>query len=813
MTTLPAAAERAGEDEGLNEDERTPSGPLSDTDLDRINAYWRAANYLSVGQIYLLDNPLLKRPLALSDVKPRLLGHWGTTPGLNFIYAHMNRVIKRDDLDAIYITGPGHGGPGLVANTYLEGTYSEVYPHITRDADGLQKLFKQFSFPGGVPSHVSPETPGSINEGGELGYALLHAYGAAFDNPDLLVCCVIGDGEAETGALATSWHSNKFLNPERDGAVLPILHLNGYKIAGPTVLARIPRAELAELMRGYGYRPYFVTGDDPAKMHQLMAGTLDTVLAEIRRIQREARENGFTTRPIWPMIVLETPKGWTGPKYVHGKKIEGTFRAHQVPLVDLGNPKNLKLLEEWMLSYRPDELFDEQGALVPELAELAPEGTRRMGANPHANGGLLLKDLVLPDFREYAVDVPSPGATDAEATRVTGQLLRDVLKLNADARNFRLVGPDETSSNRLDAVFEVTTRDSVAELRPDDDHLSPDGRVMEVLSEHACQGWLEGYLLTGRHGLFSCYEAFIHIVDSMFNQHAKWLKTTRHIPWRAPIASLNYLLTSHVWRQDHNGFSHQDPGFIDHVVNKKADVIRVYLPPDANTLLSVTDHCLRSRNYVNVIVAGKQPAPQWLDIDAAIEHCELGIGIWHWASNDNGSEPDVVMACAGDVPTLETLAAVDLLRTHLPALKIRVVNVVDLMTLQPRSEHPHGLPDQVFEAIFTRDKPIVFAFHGYPWLIHRLTYRRHNHNKLHVRGYKEEGTTTTPFDMTVVNDLDRFHLAEDVIRRCHLKSGAKPVLEMFHEKLRQHGAYIREHGEDMPEIRDWRWDAKRLSPK
>jgi xylulose-5-phosphate/fructose-6-phosphate phosphoketolase len=813
MTTLPAAAERAGEDEGLNEDERTPSGPLSDTDLDRINAYWRAANYLSVGQIYLLDNPLLKRPLALSDVKPRLLGHWGTTPGLNFIYAHMNRVIKRDDLDAIYITGPGHGGPGLVANTYLEGTYSEVYPHITRDADGLQKLFKQFSFPGGVPSHVSPETPGSINEGGELGYALLHAYGAAFDNPDLLVCCVFGDGEAETGALATSWHSNKFLNPERDGAVLPILHLNGYKIAGPTVLARIPRAELAELMRGYGYRPYFVTGDDPAKMHQLMAGTLDTVLAEIRRIQREARENGFTTRPIWPMIVLETPKGWTGPKYVHGKKIEGTFRAHQVPLVDLGNPENLKLLEEWMLSYRPDELFDEQGALVPELAELAPEGTRRMGANPHANGGLLLKDLVLPDFREYAVDVPSPGATDAEATRVTGQLLRDVLKLNADARNFRLVGPDETSSNRLDAVFEVTTRDSVAELRPDDDHLSPDGRVMEVLSEHACQGWLEGYLLTGRHGLFSCYEAFIHIVDSMFNQHAKWLKTTRHIPWRAPIASLNYLLTSHVWRQDHNGFSHQDPGFIDHVVNKKADVIRVYLPPDANTLLSVTDHCLRSRNYVNVIVAGKQPAPQWLDIDAAIEHCELGIGIWHWASNDNGSEPDVVMACAGDVPTLETLAAVDLLRTHLPALKIRVVNVVDLMTLQPRSEHPHGLPDQVFEAIFTRDKPIVFAFHGYPWLIHRLTYRRHNHNKLHVRGYKEEGTTTTPFDMTVVNDLDRFHLAEDVIRRCHLKSGAKPVLEMFHEKLRQHGAYIREHGEDLPEIRDWRWDAKRLSPK
>jgi xylulose-5-phosphate/fructose-6-phosphate phosphoketolase len=793
--------------------ERDSAEPLSDLEVTRINAYWRAANYLSVGQIYLLDNPLLTRPLSLTDVKPRLLGHWGTTPGLNFIYAHMNRVIKRDDIDAIFITGPGHGGPGLVANTYLEGTYSEVYPKNTRDAAGLKKLFKQFSFPGGIPSHDSPETPGSINEGGELGYSLLHAYGAAFDNPDLLVCCVIGDGEAETGALATSWHSNKFLNPVHDGAVLPILHLNGYKIAGPTVLARIPKSELAELMRGYGYNPYFVEGDDPATMHQLMAGTLDRVLEEIRGIQRDARTNGFTARPTWPMIVLDTPKGWTGPKEVDGKKIEGTFRAHQVPLSDMTKPGRVQLLEQWMRSYRPDELFDEQGRFLPELAALAPTATRRMGANPHANGGLLLKDLNLPDFREYAVDVSSPGAADGESTRVMGKFLRDVIALNADARNFRLVGPDETTSNRLDAVFEVTTRESVAEIIPDDDHVSSDGRVMEMLSEHACQGWLEGYLLTGRHGFFSCYEAFIHIVDSMFNQHAKWLKTTRSIPWRASIASLNYLLTSHVWRQDHNGFSHQDPGFIDHVVNKKADVIRVYLPPDANTLLSITDHCLRSRDYVNVIVAGKQPAPQWLDIESAIAHCETGIGVWHWASNDGGGEPDVVMACAGDVPTLETLAAVDLLRTNIPQLKIRVVNVVDLMALQPRSEHPHGLADPVFDAIFTKDKPIVFAFHGYPWLIHRLTYRRHNHDNIHVRGYKEEGTTTTPFDMTVVNEMDRFHLAEDVVKRCKLGQDGKSFIQMAREKLKQHSAYIRERGDDVPEIRDWRWDAARLGPQ
>jgi xylulose-5-phosphate/fructose-6-phosphate phosphoketolase len=793
--------------------ERDSAEPLSDLDIKRINAYWRAANYLSVGQIYLLDNPLLTRPLSLADVKPRLLGHWGTTPGLNFIYAHMNRVIKRDDIDAIFITGPGHGGPGLVANTYLEGTYSEVYPKITRDAAGLKKLFKQFSFPGGIPSHVSPETPGSINEGGELGYSLLHAYGAAFDNPELLVCCVIGDGEAETGALATSWHSNKFLNPVHDGAVLPILHLNGYKIAGPTVLARIPKSELAELMRGYGYNPYFVEGDDPATMHQLMAGTLDRVLEEISGIQEDARTNGFTERPTWPMIVLNTPKGWTGPKEVDGKKIEGTFRAHQVPLSDMTKPGRVQLLEQWMRSYHPEELFDEQGRFLPELAALAPTATRRMGANPHANGGLLLKDLNLPDFRDYAVDVSSPGGTDGESTRVMGKFLRDVIALNADPRNFRLVGPDETTSNRLDAVFEVTTRESVAEIIPDDDHVSSDGRVMEMLSEHACQGWLEGYLLTGRHGFFSCYEAFIHIVDSMFNQHAKWLKTTRSIPWRASIASLNYLLTSHVWRQDHNGFSHQDPGFIDHVVNKKADVIRVYLPPDANTLLSITDHCLRSRDYVNVIVAGKQPAPQWLDIASAIAHCETGIGIWHWASNDGGGEPDVVMACAGDVPTLETLAAVDLLRTNLPQLKIRVVNVVDLMALQPRSEHPHGLPDPVFDSIFTRDKPIVFAFHGYPWLIHRLTYRRRNHHNIHVRGYKEEGTTTTPFDMTVVNEMDRFHLAEDVVKRCKLGPDGKSFIQMVREKLKQHSAYIRERGDDVPEIRDWRWDAARLGPQ
>ncbi|HEY3113156.1 MAG TPA: phosphoketolase family protein [Gemmatimonadaceae bacterium] len=806
MTTISAHRDRPAE----SEESEIRTGPLSPDELTRIDRYWRAANYLSVGQIYLLNNPLLRQPLRLEHVKPRLLGHWGTTPGLNFIYAHLNRVIKRDDLDAIFITGPGHGGPGVVANTYLEGTYSEIYPEVSQDEEGLRKLFKQFSFPGGIPSHASPETPGSINEGGELGYSLLHAYGAAFDNPDLLVCCVIGDGEAETGALATSWHSNKFLNPVHDGAVLPILHLNGYKIAGPTVLARIPKPELTELLRGYGYRPYFVEGDEPATMHQLMAATLDDVLAEIRNIQQNARASGFTMRPIWPMIVLNTPKGWTGPAIVDGKKIEGTFRSHQVPLAGLAsNPKHLQMLEEWMRSYRPEELFDERGRLVRELAELAPTGARRMGANPHANGGLLLKDLTLPDFRDYALDVRHPGESDGEATRVMGKFLRDVIRLNADARNFRMVGPDETTSNRLDAVFEVTTRESVAKTIPDDDHVSADGRVMEMLSEHACQGWLEGYLLTGRHGFFSCYEAFIHIVDSMFNQHAKWLNTTRGIPWRKPIASLNYLLTSHVWRQDHNGFSHQDPGFIDHVINKKADVVRVYLPPDANTLLSVADHCLRSRHYVNVIVSGKQPAPQWLDIDSAIRHCEVGIGIWQWASNDGGGEPDVVMACAGDVPTMETLAAVDLLRSTLPKLKIRVVNVVDLMTLQPRSEHPHGLSDRDFDAIFTRNKPIVFAFHGYPWLIHRLTYRRHNHGNLHVRGYKEEGTTTTPFDMTVLNDMDRFHLAEDAIQRCDVAADAGDVVEMLHDKLRMHSAYVCEHGEDMPEIRDWRWDAQR----
>jgi xylulose-5-phosphate/fructose-6-phosphate phosphoketolase len=782
--------------------------PVSQDELARIHAYWRAANYLSVGQIYLMDNPLLREPLTLDHVKPRLLGHWGTTPGLNFIYAHMNRVIKRDDLDAIFIAGPGHGGPAVVANTYLEGTYSEVYPGVPQNTDGIRKLFKQFSFPGGIPSHASPETPGSINEGGELGYSLLHAYGAAFDNPDLLVCCVIGDGEAETGALATSWHSNKFLNPVHDGAVLPILHLNGYKIAGPTVLARIPKSELTDLMRGFGYEPHFVEGDHPDTMHQLMAATLDQVVSEIRAIQSDARTNGFKLRPRWPMIVLKTPKGWTGPATVDGKQTEGSFRSHQVPLSGIAqNPQHLLQLEQWMRSYKPEELFDKEGRLLPELADLAPKGPRRMGANPHANGGLLLKDLILPDFRYYALDIRAPGKIDGEATRVSGKFLREVMRLNDGARNFRMMSPDETTSNRLDAVLEVTNRLSTAEILPSDDHLSPDGRVMEILSEHACQGWLEGYLLTGRHGFFSCYEAFIHVVDSMFNQHAKWLNTTREIPWRKPIASLNYLLTSHVWRQDHNGFSHQDPGFIDLVVNKKADVVRVYLPPDANTLLSVTDHCLRSRHYVNVIVAGKQPAPQWLDIDSAIRHCEAGIGVWQWASNDGGGDPDVVMACAGDVPTLETLAAVDFLRANLPALKIRVVNVVDLMTLQPRVEHPHGLSEADFEALFTKDKPIVFAFHGYPWLIHRLTYRRQNHGNLHVRGYKEEGTTTTPFDMTVLNDLDRFHLAEDVIRRAGLGSSAEAVLATIKAKLAEHSRYICEHGEDMPEIRNWRWRA------
>ncbi len=777
--------------------------------LRKMDAWWRAANYLSIGQIYLMGNPLLKRKLTRKDIKPRLLGHWGTTPGLNFIYVHLNRVIREQNLDVIYIAGPGHGGPGLVANTYLEGTYSEIYPEISQDEEGMKRLFKQFSFPGGIPSHVAPETPGSIHEGGELGYSLVHAFGAVFDNPDLLAACVVGDGEAETGPLATSWHSNKFLNPARDGAVLPILHLNGYKIAGPTVLARLPHAELESLFRGYGYKPYFVEGDEPARMHRLMAATLDTVIAEIKAIQYRARTSGFTERPLWPMIVLRSPKGWTGPKTVDGKLVEGTFRAHQVPMGDMDKPEHIRILERWMKSYQPEKLFDARGRLRAEIAELAPTGDRRMGANPHVNGGLLLRDLRLPDFCDYAVKVPRPGAVAAEATRVQGEFIRDVFKLNADHKNFRVFSPDETSSNRWNAVFEVTDRCSTAEILPTDDHVSPDGRVMEVLSEHMCEGWLEGYLLTGRHGFFSCYEAFIHIIDSMFNQHAKWLKTTRHIPWRRPIASLNYLLTSHVWRQDHNGFSHQDPGFIDHVVNKKAEVIRVYLPPDANTLLSVTDHCLRSRNYVNLVVIGKQPAPQWLDIDAALKHCTMGIGIWEWASNDQGGEPDVVMACAGDVPTMETLAAVELLRSHFPELKVRVVNVVDLMRLQPASEHPHGLSDKDFDVLFTKDKPIIFAFHGYPTLIHRLTYRRTNHRNLHVRGYKEEGTTTTPFDMVVLNDLDRFHLVMDVIDRVpQLGPRAAYAKQALIGKLIEHKQYIREHGEDLPEVRNWKWSGR-----
>jgi xylulose-5-phosphate/fructose-6-phosphate phosphoketolase len=784
-------------------------GPLSPDLLRRMDAWWRAANYLSVGQIYLFNNPLLKKPLELSDVKPRLLGHWGTTPGLNFLWVHLNRVIKRFDLDMFYITGPGHGGPAVVANAYLEGTYSDLYPNVSQDEEGLKLLFKQFSFPGGIPSHAAPETPGSIHEGGELGYALSHSYGAAFDNPDLIVACVIGDGEAETGPLATSWHSNKFLNPVSDGAVLPILHLNGYKIAGPTVLARIPHKELDSLMHGYGHIPHYVEGDDPETMHQRMATVLDEVIPEIRRIQTDARENGFKERPCWPMIVLRSPKGWTGPKVVDGKPVEGTWRAHQVPMGEMSQPGHVKILEEWMRGYRPEELFDETGRLHAEIAELSPQGERRMSANPHTNGGVLLRELRLPDFRDYAVDVPSPGATLAEATRVQGKLLRDVLKRNEKARNFRLFSPDETASNRWNDVFEATDRESVAEILPGDESVSPDGRVMEVLSEHQCQGWLEGYLLTGRHGFFSCYEAFIHIVDSMFNQHAKWLKTTREIPWRRPIASLNYMLTSHVWRQDHNGFSHQDPGFIDHVMNKKAEVVRVYLPPDANTLLSVTDHCLRSRQYVNVVVCGKQPAPQWLDMNQAVKHCTAGIGIWDWASNDRDDqdgEPDVVMACAGDVPTLETLAAVDLMRRELPDLKVRVINVVDLMTLQPPSEHPHGLSDKDFDSLFTRDKPVIFAFHGYPWLVHRLTYKRANHDNLHVRGYKEEGTTTTPFDMVVRNDLDRFHLVQDVIDRVpKLGPRAAYLKQALRDKLIDHKEYIEEHGDDMPEVKNWSW--------
>ncbi len=781
--------------------------PVTAEEVRLMNAYWRAANYLSVGQIYLYDNPLLREPLTIKHIKPRLLGHWGTTPGLNFIYVHFNRLIKQHDLNVIYIAGPGHGGPGLVANTYLEGTYGEFYPNITQDADGIKKLFKQFSFPGGIPSHVAPETPGSIHEGGELGYSLVHAYGAVFDNPDLIAACVIGDGEAETGPLAASWHSNKFLNPARDGAVLPILHLNGYKIANPTVLARLSKEELTSLLEGYGHKPYFVEGDDPDAMHGFMAATLDKVIAEIGAIQKAARENGFTARPQYPMIVLRSPKGWTGPKFVDGLPAENSFRSHQVPLAELAkNPEHLRQLEEWMRSYKPEELFDGNGKLIAELAELAPKGERRMGANPHANGGQLLKDLRLPDFQDYAVEVLKPATIEAEATRMMGQFLRDVMKHNDANRNFRVMGPDETASNRLNALFEATDRVSAETILPTDDHLSPDGRVMEVLSEHLCQGWLEGYLLTGRHGLFNCYEAFIHIIDSMFNQHAKWLKTTRHIPWRRPIASLNYLLSSHVWRQDHNGFSHQDPGFIDHVINKKAEVVRVYLPPDANTLLSVTDHCLRSRNYVNVIVAGKQPALQYLDIDSAVKHCTAGVGIWEWASNDDGVEPDVVMACAGDVPTLETLAAVDVLRQKFPELKVRVVNVVDLMTLQSAGEHSHSLSDKDFDSLFTIDKPVIFAFHGYPWLIHRLTYRRTNHHNFHVRGYKEEGTTTTPFDMVVLNDLDRFHLVMDVIERVpKLANVGAHAKQQMRDKLLEHKQYIRKHGDDMPEIRDWRW--------
>ncbi|WEX10831.1 phosphoketolase family protein [Chelativorans sp. AA-79] len=780
------------------------------SELEAIDRYWRAANYISVGQIYLMDNPLLREPLRPEHVKPRLLGHWGTTPGLNFVYAHLNQVIRARDLNVIYVCGPGHGGPAMVANTYLEGTYSEIYPDVSQDEQGLRRLFRQFSFPGGVPSHAAPETPGSIHEGGELGYALAHAYGAAFDNPDLLVACVVGDGEAETGPIATAWHSNKFLNPARDGAVLPILHLNGYKIANPTVLGRMEDGELRSLFTGYGYEPFFVEGSEPAEMHKLMARTLDTALDRISVIQRQARDPGWSgERPRWPMIVLRSPKGWTGPKEVDGKKVEDFWRSHQVPVANArGDEAHRRVLEDWMLSYRPEELFEEGGRLRPELAALAPSGTKRMGANPHANGGLLKRDLILPDWKDHALDIPQPGEVKAEATRMMGTYLRDVMKLNVD--NFRLMGPDETSSNRLDAVFDVTDRVWMERIEPYDVHLTRDGRVMEVLSEHLCQGWLEGYLLTGRHGLFSCYEAFIHIVDSMVNQHAKWVKVSRELAWREPIASLNYLLTSHVWRQDHNGFSHQDPGFADFVANKKADTIRLYFPPDANTLLWVTDHCLKTYNRINVITAGKQPSPQWLSADEAEIHCKAGAGIWEWAGTAAGDEePDVVMACAGDVPTLETLAAVDILRSAFPDLKIRVVNVVDLMTLQSASEHPHGLDDQVFDALFTTDKPVIFAYHGYPYLIHRLTYKRANHDNVHVHGFREEGTTTTPFDMVVMNSLDRFHLAiAAAIRVTRLGGKADELVARLNEKLAEHAAYIREHGEDMPEIRDWGWPYK-----
>jgi xylulose-5-phosphate/fructose-6-phosphate phosphoketolase len=777
----------------------------SATELETIDAYWRAANYLSVGQIYLLDNPLLREPLRLEHIKPRLLGHWGTSPGLNLVYVHMNRVIKRHDVNAIFIAGPGHGGPAVVANAYLEGTYSERYPVISQDEDGMRALFRQFSFPGGIPSHASPEAPGSINEGGELGYSLLHAYGAVFDNPDLIACCVVGDGEAETGPLATSWHGNKFLNPMRDGAVLPILHLNGYKIAGPTVLARIPDPELLALLRGYGYDPRIVSGSEPSEVHRALSETLDAVVEQIRDVQATARAHGFRERPAWPMIVLRTPKGWTGPKIVDGVPVEGTFRAHQVPLSDFGTkPEHLRMLEEWMRSYHPEELFDEAGKLRGEIAAAAPSGARRMSANPNANGGEVLRRLKLPEFRDYATKVEAPGQLLQESTRVAGAMLRDVICANPEC--FRLFAPDETASNRLNAVFEVTDRCSTAIVLSSDEHVSPDGRVLEVLSEHCCQGWLEGYLLTGRHGVFTSYEAFIHIVDSMFNQHAKWIESAKRVPWRRPIASLNYLLSSHVWRQDHNGFTHQDPGFLDVVMNKKSDVVRVYLPPDANTLLSVLDHCLRSIDYINVIVAGKQPELQWLDMESAVKHCTAGVGIWSWASNDADSEPDVVLACAGDVPTLETLAATDFLQTHLPELRVRVVNVVDLMTLQPSTEHPHGLSDREFDSIFTTDRPIVFAFHGYPWLIHRLTYRRTNHDNLHVRGYKEQGTTTTPFDMVVLNEMDRFHLAGDAIDRVpRLCDRGGHVKQLIRDRLVEHRLYIERYGQDMPDVRDWRW--------
>ena len=780
--------------------------PISDEEIDKLNRYWYAANYLTVGQIYLKDNPLLERPLSVDDIKPRLLGHWGTTTGLNFIYTHLNRIIRTEDLDMIYVIGPGHGGPGLLAHTYLEGSYSEIYPSIVRNRDGMKLLFRQFSWPYGVPSHVAPEVPGSINEGGELGYSLLHSYGAAFDNPDLIVSCIVGDGEAETGALAASWHSNKFLNPVRDGAVLPILHLNGYKIANPTILARIPQEELKALFIGYGYAPHFLEGDDPATMHQGMAEVLDEMIGEIRNIQHQARNEGNMERPRWPLLILRTPKGWTGPKEVDGKPVEGTWRAHQVPVEHVrDNPEHLKILESWMRSYRPETLFDSTGKLLPELAELAPTGHKRMGMNPHANGGLLLEALVLPEFRKHAIELEAPGATEIGATEVLGRYLRHLFQLNFDQRNFRLLGPDETASNRLSAVYEATGKEWMAEMKSTDVDLSVDGRVMEVLSEHMCQGWLEGYLLTGRHGFFSCYEAFIHIVDSMFNQHAKWLESTRQLTWRKPIASLNYLLSSHVWRQDHNGFSHQDPGFIDVVANKKADVVRIYLPPDANTLLSVADHCLRSRHYVNLIVAGKQVSPVWMDIDSATAHCTKGLGVFEWASNDDG-DPDVVLACAGDVPTLETLAAVTILRQDVSGIRIRVVNVVDLMTLQPSTQHPHGLADAEFDALFTTAQPVIFAFHGYPWLIHRLTYKRHNHANIHVRGYKEEGTTTTPFDMTVRNNLDRYQLTFDAISRSprwqHLADKAR---EQYEARVQRHKEYVMEHGEDLPEIRDWQW--------